>query len=396
MDAMGRTAVWCALAEAAVGALSTAVFLRSASRSGVVSPPIAPIGVAPRSERTSIAPSSQRVVQEHLRAGWASVRDDPMPLQLVERALTDFYEQTRRLPHEIASSLAKRETNRDEWKAKVATDGLVAVLGGLQHRKPDNRIGPLPSFVGDASTFDEHFVRQTPEKVVHHDEEASVSAHLVDGTTLRYPKGVFRLWRYVPDTSPIADDMSIEGAGMDETLLVVDNTRVGNRLVRFRLADCTVLSWGPALVKLNQSASVMLERVRFVGFDDAPASGDALSFHNSIALLARECRFEGGYGDSTMTASLVFAPTASILARFETCRFDRLRFLPRQVNNQATIVFDGCMFTDLLTDPSPAIARHEGLVLNDTSLELYDWAAGPPPARSLEDLFPGWREGGSG
>ena len=90
-------------------------------------------------------------------------------------------------------------------------------------------------------------------------------------------------------------------------------------------------------------------------------------------------------------STLLTAPLWAVLAHFEQCSFEQLRISPRAIHSRATLAFDDCRFTSMLTDPSVLFGRREGLVLTNTSMELYDWTRGPLPSRSLGDLFPGWR-----
>jgi hypothetical protein len=272
--------------------------------------------------------------------------------------------------------------------------GLLDEMARVNHR--ERAVGPFPALVGDASRFAAVFERRAPESTTDHAAFHAGDVPFVDGATIRYPPGVFHLPRYLPGGLAVPEDVAIVGAGMDETLFVVMDPRLHQEVVRLRLADCTVRTWGPALDFPIHPASVLLERVRFVGFDEEPGSGAALSLLRSVALLARDCRFESGYGDAPGIAMVLDARRPAVLARFEGCLFDGLRLSPRSIHPQATVVFDACRFRRMPVDVTGAVERRAGIVFADTAVQLRDRGAGPPAPRSLDALFPGWREARGG
>lgn len=249
--------------------------------------------------------------------------------------------------------------------------------------------GPVADLVSDSKRFESFFppAAEGPtiagDKVLRRPDDL-----LVDGATLAFPKGVFRLRNLMHYRRWFPKGVTIRGAGMDETLLYMDTVRSQGPVHNLRVQDCTLFVPGTILDLSEGIATLLCERVRFMGFDTRPQGRPtpALSMATA-ALYFRECRFEGGYGDHPSHGALLHG---SLLARFERCRFSRLHL--EFPGDPATVVFVDCVLQDLCGDPRPRAARNEGTRFHDCKFENH-WL--PHQRRRLlplEVLFPGWRE----
>src|SRR5207247_1416916 len=96
--------------------------------------------------------------------------------------------------------------------------------------------------VRDRGRFDAYFPRQTAEGFV---DGPSHKKHpgkaLADGSTLGFPAGVFLVEDLMRDRDPFPSDVTVAGAGMDATLLVLNGDLYTNAaLNRFTIRDCTL------------------------------------------------------------------------------------------------------------------------------------------------------------
>ncbi|HUR29062.1 MAG TPA: hypothetical protein VM509_12805, partial [Planctomycetota bacterium] len=158
-------------------------------------------------------------------------------------------------------------------------------------------------------------------------------------------------------------------------------------------------------------ATVLLERMRVIGFDMGAGASCALGISGpGLVLLARDSRFEGGYGHSPEHGRLM-SISQVVLARFERCVVDRIGLELNGGGSGTTVVFDQCALTDL-TDSAPRFMPPEGkleyearlraspgIVMNATSISFFDNAAWhlektdwKVPSRDLNELFPNWKQ----
>jgi hypothetical protein len=201
---------------------------------------------------------------------------------------------------------------------------------------------------------------------------------------------------------------------MDATLLVLQQDIYADKeLQRFSIRDCTVFTDNHDLFDQRvAAATVLLERVRVVGFDMGAGSSCALGFSGSgLVLLVRDCRFEGGYGRHPEYGQLMDIRSPALIVRMERCRLDRLTLGADGLSSGSTLAFSQCTLTDLL-DPQMRFAAAEqrlgyeetlrsspGLVFQGTTISFFDnaaWNLAPTsrevPARDLNELFPGWKQ----
>jgi hypothetical protein len=84
----------------------------------------------------------------------------------------------------------------------------------------------------------------------------------------------------------------------------------------------------------------------------------------------------------------------ALIARFEQCRFDQVRLNVQFWSPGATLVFAGCTMSNLLDNGqvTEQAATHAGVFFDGCSFSYFGGAANQAPGKSLNDLFPGWRQ----
>ncbi|MHC4549869.1 MAG: hypothetical protein ACYTEZ_13935 [Planctomycetota bacterium] len=163
-----------------------------------------------------------------------------------------------------------------------------------------------------------------------------------DGTTLSFPAGahIFKssALRHV---ERFPRDLLIQGAGMDTTLLRLDEISTRTEIHSLTFRDLTIDCGNDYFTDLrrDEPATVRLERCRVVRFDMG-AGGSVMLAARVAAFYATECRFEAGYGRSPGSGNLF--RTGGGLVRLERCV---IRGPFRSVyDRQASYVFARCEF----------------------------------------------------
>jgi hypothetical protein len=331
----------------------------------------------------------QTMALEGLARGWAEVRQDELPPDAAAAGLARFRKEVEALPPRIGRELAEQR-GRDELVAEgieaVGVFEYLELLGG-------NQFGPFPDLVGDGGRFGALFDCSLEGPLLAGREFIAgrfPSNGLEDGTTLRFDAGVTQVYLWTPRGTP-PRCLTIEGAGMDATLLRTPAFHDGGRIEQLTIRDCTLMATSVELLDFRSRGSVArLERVRLIGFDVGSGKSCALAL-DQTALLARDCRFEGGYGRNTeLGGKLVDVRTSALLARFERCRFDAIDLNLQSLPGRATVVFSDCVMIDLRDRRDPRTLQHPGVRLVNCSVQMAapdeqrDWK------RDLNEIFPGW------
>jgi hypothetical protein len=152
-----------------------------------------------------------------------------------------------------------------------------------------------------------------------------------DGSRLVFPAGV-HTWhtRRCFDGRRFPNDLLVEGAGMDETLIVLSAPiSATGRFRGLTFRDATLFC-EPAVARLSGAGLVRLERVRVIGLDGAGRQG-CLVLGNGVGLHAVESRFEAGFGSLPGALWFLYSNYAGgggpgkggwpLLARFDRCLF---------------------------------------------------------------------------
>ena len=379
--------------SASPGAAPAAPSLERAPGEGARRQPATPEGRGEANEATDVSdvPLFHDGLRAHgeegIRTGWSKKRGDEIPPEQLDEGLATYERTVLEAPEAIGFQLAERQ-NEHDVASGLALQGDVLLLLETLHEG----VGPLPAFVQDGGAFAGLFDRTMPSLEVRAEGHLAslddLESILEDGVTLRFPAGVFRveLARVMSRMrKPFPIDVSIRGAGMDQTLLIMGDLLPRSALRGFRIADCTVYADDSFTDIRGQNASLWFERVRFTGFDCGHGSTAWLNASRT-ALFARHCRVEGGYGRGR-SGRLLDVRTPGLLARFEACTIGNIQLSLRHIRDGATVVFANCMLTELLGPPEEA---KDGVVFVGSTVEYIEPMTYDATKRDLNELFPNW------
>ena len=171
------------------------------------------------------------------------------------------------------------------------------------------------------------------------DDGAQDPALLEDGSTLELSAGVHKLGTKWTRNSVVPRDLTIRGAGMDRTLLVLSDLSARSPLYNLHLADMTIDCDNDGAFDLrSEMASISAERVRFVRFDAAHGGAYVFDVSRPGAVNCSDCEFVAWYGRSPGRGNVFRRITA---ARFDSCLFDGFVYDTPTVG-----VYSGCTFRD--------------------------------------------------
>ena len=384
-------AIFCLLIGALIGGLIVSFFSAapntSLAPSDAAPASVAVIQTAPSAERVE-APAyptheaqrmAERVLDTELittalrayaeagmRKGWIDSRHDEMPAEDLAEGLKQYETLVLEKPLDIGRSLAERRTKALQALEDAKSGGAFSLLRSLSA----SGVGPLPGLVRDESQFSSLFQRMVADASrdglanrEHPDKE------IEDGVTLTWPPGVYRVRQLMRDANPFPRDVTLAGAGMNSTMLVLDSTlATRGELRNFTIRDCTVHTSGYYLFDLRTNpASIHLERARFVGFDSG-AGSSCLFGTVGLALWAKNCRFEGGYGRSPTHGSLFDVQTQALLARFESCTLSLMNLRAAYFAPGASVLFVGCSLEEMIDDPLGDAADHFGTLFDGCTI----------------------------
>jgi hypothetical protein len=328
--------------------------------------------------------------REGIARGWSDARGgEAIPVERLDEGVGQFRTLVEEAPFLIGQRLAARETASERALADLRAGGAFALLASMV----ENDAGPFPELVGDATAFERLFPREAVEHARGYSSGPTHQEEIEDGLTLQYGAGVFAITDFLRGRSPCPKEVTLAGAGMNATLFVArDGLAASDAMRRFEVRDATVLTEHQyAFDHRTGQATIVLTRVRFVGFDMGAGASCCFAFREGGALLARDCRIEGGYGRSPEHGRLFDVRMGGLLARFERCTISGTRVGTGRLVGGATVVFESCQLVDLLDDPVADAAGRRGIVFANTLVERLP--AGQTVARrDLNELFPGWRD----
>ena len=93
-------------------------------------------------------------------------------------------------------------------------------------------------------------------------------------------------------------DVTIEGAGMDKTLVQMERLYAHTAIERFLIRDLTIDSAGHGFIEqhgTNYPITVQAKHVRFIGFDAHHGGSYVFSAEARSGIVAEDCEFLGGY-----------------------------------------------------------------------------------------------------
>lgn len=341
-------------------------------------------------EQALFGPVQRAHGESSLKKGWARVRQDEMPKADLAAGMARYEALVNTAPESIGAELATARTKSEEAVVDSKSGGVLGLLEAMAK----GGIAPPIDEVRDRERFDAFFPRQAVEAPLDgtaHKKHPGQA--LEDGSTLNFPAGVFLVEDLMRERDPFPKDVTLAGAGMDNTLLVLNGPLYTNAaLVRFTVRDCTLFTDGHYLFDLRvKPASATLVRVRLIGFDSGTGSSCAISSNHGIALRAEDCRIEGGYGNAPQHGLLFDVRSDGLLARFEHCRLSEVQMRMDLWRPGAAVVFLGCTLEDILDhdDLTSHGGTHPGVLFDGCSLTYLE---GENVAKKdLDTLFPDWR-----
>jgi hypothetical protein len=347
--------------------------------------------------------SSDDLIGEALRAharegialAWSRARNETIPDEDLALGMAQFEEFVLSIPYSIGTQLAEQRTRSEMLAADARRGGAFTLLEKLDAGEG----APVLSLVHDTAAFDALFVREAPEHGVDLAlAKTSSREELTDGSTFVFPAGCFLIDNLLERgaNSVAPKDFTIAGAGMDATLLVLDED-LGSRgpIRNFTLRDCTVHTDSNYLFDHRRgAATVTLERVRVVGFDMGAGSSCAFALGDGVVLSVRSCRFEGGFGRNPGSGTLFDMRTDAFVARFDGTLVQHVALGFEHIRPNATVLFANCRLENVFSwrDPFETVDEHAGIELVATTLTLHEKAQGESLERDLDELFPGWQQ----
>ncbi len=325
---------------------------------------------------------------ELVRGFKRSVHREPTAGELRE-ALSLFEQRALELPAAVARELTEREQRNLEARAELQTGGPLAMLRNLS----GGGGGALVDLVANRQSMAVLFERKLTPSRASASTSAEVRAALAPGVTIQLPAGSYAFGNLL-DLEPVfPPEVSLVGAGRDRTLLVFDEP-LGSRgpLEAFRLAHCTVLVRGKQLFRQDFAATVELDDVRVIGFDNGVQAGALLDFRGGVALSARSCAFLGGYGELPGGAIAFASPNTAFLAHFEACEFDLHSLGLSRLLRGVSVTFLDCTLSRIFDNPIKETESWLGVRFEGGSLQRIAPSARPKAPRAIDELFPGWQE----
>jgi hypothetical protein len=356
---------------------------------------------APRSDALPAAPAAPEAEREdralfpdQLRAfaaaeiarGWRELRADDVPGDVVDEGLRDYERQLQTRAHwfgrsaaeQIAADAAARDAARKQAALFAGDDG-VALLAAIRGDEPEAKA------LVASDRFAALFVPRGGGSAVD-GTSLPADGKVADGAVVSFPAGVFALRNLARGNDPYPVDLTVRGAGMDATLLVVDAQSPRGEMRRLALHDCTLFVEN-ALTDVRSSPAVLsLLRVRVIGFDCGAGHVVAFYLFGGAALSATACRFESGYGRHPGGYANLISLGGAALARFDRCVFERMSL---DYGDRPAFVYADCTMIEMLSaQPQRPTFRN---CRYTTIVEDKKWDA-DYRRRDLNTLFPQWKE----
>jgi hypothetical protein len=264
---------------------------------------------------------------------------------------------------QVADEIAKERA----FLADQSRGGTMEMLRGLEKQRVR-----MFGLVGDQTAFAAHFVRKETGPAVDGPSWKPADG-LAHGATLRFPAGLHS-WstRSFRNVKTFPRDLTIEGAGMNATLVRLDELSTDGDITNLTFRDCTIDCGDNYFTDLRTDAPITLrlERCRVIGFDMG-AGGSVMLSADTAAFFATDCRFEAGYGRTQPGFGNLFRVREGLLVRcersvfrgpfrsvydeddaatyvFADCRFERMErgFAKKLESPPAGVRFEGCTSTD--------------------------------------------------
>lgn len=371
----------CAPAPAAVAQAAGPAAGSSAAAPIVTAPASTPPAPLPLSAAGLRAAAAAELARE-LEADPAYVA---ARLEELERQILAGAEEQR-----LGASATARQRVEAELRNERARR-VDALRGGtFEFLRRQARDEPMFELLSSGAPLQRFFKPQGAARV-HDASRLAPDARLERGDTLLFPRGVHKLRRGLLGRGELPADVTLEGAGMDETAVVmedeIDSTSDVHNLT---LRDLTLHCGDNYMTDLRDAGiTLRLERCRIVGFDMG-AGGSVMLAADCGLLYASECRFEACFGRSPGSGNL-FRVRGGFLARLEACT---LVGPFRSVWDDGSATFDRCRFEHV---PRRDVERRGNVRLvhctfEEPTEEQATGRARRPEQRRLAELNPVWNE----
>ncbi|MEE9393236.1 MAG: hypothetical protein V3W41_12095 [Planctomycetota bacterium] len=317
------------------------------------------------------------------RGAWETERENEISTAQWEKAVNEFKTAVLALPATMALKSAL-DANRDERLAK-----------GLENAEQDSVLEAIQKglWAPDATTFDAELMGRIlkPQLVGGNQGGPSFQSDKRskprNGLTLFFPRGIHKLSpRKLQIRRNVVEDLTIAGAGKDQTLLQLGELDSRESIKRLSFKDLTIDLGDDYFfdVRGNSNLSIDMLRTRLVRFDMGAGGSLAFAVGGGAIIRAIDCEFLGGYGRSPGSGNLYRGRPGWMY--FSRCRFSMLDLNIRQ---GSAIRFDDCNFDGMRSDPRK---RHPKLFRGGSFTKLQN----PREYRrrkpiSLATLFPDFK-----
>ncbi len=349
---------------------------------------VAAAGVHQQSSFTGDAFFSQALLahfdKEYQRA-WSTEREQAPLASQVDASEQAFRDKVIALPgllgKNAAIALNESEATAD---AILHGDGLLILSACAQ------RDFVLSSSDFTPGLFQRALAPRVSNATLKGEELSSASkGQFEDGVTLEFGAGLHSLkdaWIRRED-GEFPEDLHIVGAGINTTLLKIDEFAARGAVQRLHVRDITLDAGNDYLFDLRGGGlTIDMENVRVVRFDMGAGSSLVFGVRNGVLIRARNCEFLDGYGRHPGSGNLFRG--SALVASFTGCLFRTVE-LRLSRGNESSVLFNGCTFENYRNDPtlSTWATFDDCVVRSPRSSHNSD-----NEPRSLTEFFPGWTE----
>ena len=282
-----------------------------------------------------------------------------------------------------AREAAEKERRFLEDKAR---GGTMAMLRALKEEKVH-----AFDLVASPEDFAKHFERRTSGPRLT-DQTWSPREPLEDGSTVLLASGIHR-WDVAgyQHRASFPEDVLIEGNGMDETLLVLNELSSRKEIRSLTFKDLTIDCSNNYFTDLrrDEPVTISMENVRVVGFDMG-AGGSVMLAARTAAFYAKNCRFEAGYARTQAGHGNLFRVRSGLLVRIEDSTFVGPFRSVYDQDRAATYVFSGCTFEQMRAHMKKAFEAPGQGVRFENSTWTFLEPGSKPAKRRLKEINPRW------
>src|SRR5258706_4991869 len=178
----------------------------------------------PATESTRTSPDDvlgarlREYARQGIRAAWKETRGDEIPDDRLERGMKDFELTVLSAPPAIGRRLAAGRSREELLARDALSGGAFALLEKLK-KEP----APMLELASDPAGMQALLARGSPEITVRAEGLGKrLRDKLESGKTYSYPAGVFPVEINFNGVQQVPREVTIAGAGMDSTLLVLE------------------------------------------------------------------------------------------------------------------------------------------------------------------------------